>query len=198
RANVYPTREYLARGLGEGVPKGCRHCPAEWETCAHIISYCPAVQDARIRRHNVLCGLLAEEAKKLGWEIFIEPHLRGQDNEFLKPDLIVVKEGRARVVDVTVRFESNLSTLGDAAGEKVRKYQHLDEQVRSLTRAGEVQFLGFPLGARGKWYAGNDTLLADLGLSGSRMKKIARLFSRRALLSSVDILHIFASKGKMC
>lgn len=50
RANVYPTREFLARGRQDTQIKFCWHCQAENETCSCIIGYCPAVQDARIKR----------------------------------------------------------------------------------------------------------------------------------------------------
>ncbi|KGL72574.1 hypothetical protein N309_04077, partial [Tinamus guttatus] len=160
-ANVYPTREFLVRGLGEGAPRGCRHCPAEWESCSHIIRYCPAVQEARIRRHNDICSVLAEEAKELGWVIYIEPHLRDNTNELFKPDLVLVKGSCAKVEDVTTRYESGLTTWSDAAAEKARKYQHLAGEVRALTSATNVDFLGFPIGTRGKWYIGNNGLLSD-------------------------------------
>ncbi|KGL84226.1 hypothetical protein N309_01748, partial [Tinamus guttatus] len=195
-ANVYPTRDFLACGLGEGASRGCRHCPLEWESCSHIIGYCPAVQEARIKRHNDICGVLAEEARKIGWEIYIEPHLRDSTNELFKPDLILVKGSCAKVVDVTVCYGSGITTLSDAAAEKARKYQHLAGEVRVLTSAMEIEFLGFPVGARGKWYVGNDRLLSDTGLSTSRCKWIARVLSQRALLSLVDIIHIFVSRGR--
>ncbi|KGL81735.1 hypothetical protein N309_13020, partial [Tinamus guttatus] len=169
---------------------------AELETCAHIIGYCPAVQEARIKRHNILCSLLAKEAQGLGWVVYLEPHLRDKSKELFKPDLVLVKGIRAIVVDVTVRYESGLSTLNDAAAEKVGKYKHPVEEVRALTSVSEVEFVGFPLGARGKWYNGNEKLLTDLGLSPSCLRRIARILSQRALLSSVDIIHIFASRAR--
>ncbi|KGL83141.1 hypothetical protein N309_05172, partial [Tinamus guttatus] len=180
-ANVYPTREFLARGLDEGASRGCRHCPAECETCAHIIGYCPAVQEAQIKRHNKLCSLLAKEAQELGWIVYLEPHLSDSNNELFKPDLVLVKGVRAIVVDITVRYESGLTTLSDTAAEKVGKYKHLVEEVRALTSTSEIEFVGFPIGARGKWYSGNERLLTDLGLSSSHMKRIARVFSHTAL-----------------
>ena len=94
----------------------------------------------------------------------------------------------------------NLSTdlllcqLGE--GKEGFKYKNSSVQVKELTRAGEVEFLGFPIGTRGKWYKAIDGFLADLGLSSSHQMRLARLFSQRALLASVDILHIFTSKGK--
>ncbi|KFR02577.1 hypothetical protein Y956_09711, partial [Nipponia nippon] len=160
------------------------------------LGYCPVVQEARIKRHNYLCELLMVEAKKKDWVVFQEPLLRDTQNELYKPDLIFIKEQQALVVDVTVRFESRQTSLLDAAVEKVRKYQHLKEQIRELTNASDIKFVGFPLGARGKWHQGNYELLKDLGLSGSRQEKVARRLSKRALFSSVDIIHIFVSQAR--
>ncbi|KFP15231.1 hypothetical protein Z169_15067, partial [Egretta garzetta] len=163
----------------------------------HIIGYCPAVQEARIKRHKQLCELLVEEAKKKEWVVFLEPLLRDDNNELYKPDLIFVKESQALVVDVTVRYESKLTSLKDAAAEKVKKYQHLKNQVQELTNTSTIKFLGFPIGARGKWHPDNYDVLKELGLSGSRQEKVARRLSNRALFSSVDIVHMFASKARV-
>ncbi|KAF1456902.1 hypothetical protein FQV24_0000332, partial [Spheniscus mendiculus] len=184
RANVYPTREFLARGRQDIQVKICQHCQAESETCSCIIGYWPAVQEARIKRHNQLYDL-----------VFHKPLLRDHQNELYKPDLKCVKGGQALVVDITIRYKSKLS-LADAAAEKVRKYQHLREQVQEVTNADNIEFVGFPIealvcGMWGKWYGGNYRLLSDLGLSKTQQEKVARLFSRRALFTSVDIVHIF-------
>ena len=56
--------------------------------------------------------------------------------------------------------------------------------------------MGFPLGARGKWHQGNYELLGELGLSSSRQEKVARRLSNRALFTSVDTVHIFASQSR--
>ncbi|KAM7020649.1 mitochondrial enolase superfamily member 1 [Acridotheres tristis] len=199
RANVYPTREFLARGRQDKYIKSCRHCDADIETSAHIIGNCPVTQDARIKRHNHICEVLLEEAKKKDWVVFKEPHIRDTNKELHKPDLIFVKDDRALVVDVTVRYEAAKTTLEEAAAEKVNKYKHLETEVRNLTNAKDVVFMGFPLGARGKWHPGNFELLEALGLCKSRQEKIARTLSKTALLSSVDIVHMFASRArKVC
>jgi len=124
RANVYPTREFLATGRKDNQLKSCQHCGADTENCSRIISYCPAVQDARIKRHNYLCELLVKEAKKKEWVIFQEPLLRDDNNELYKSDLVFVKGDQALVVDITVRYESKSTSLADAATEKIKKYQH--------------------------------------------------------------------------
>lgn len=102
--NVYLTREFLTRGIPEG-PKTCRDCHLAVESCSHILGQCPAVQGARIDRHNKMCALLAVEAMEHGWEVHEESHFRTETGELRKPDLVVVKGNCALVIDVTVRFE---------------------------------------------------------------------------------------------
>lgn len=198
RANVYPTREFLARGRQDKHIKACRHCKADNETCAHIIGNCPATQDARIKRHNYICEVLSREAKKKDWVVFQEPHLRDNNKELYKPDLVLVKDARAFVVDVTVRYESAKTSLEEAAAEKVDKYKHLEKEIQELTNAKDIVFVGFPLGARGKWYHNNFELLEALGLSRTRQEKTARTLTSIALTSSVDIVHMFASRSRNC
>ncbi|NXU26030.1 PO24 protein, partial [Thalassarche chlororhynchos] len=193
RVNSYPMREFLARGRKDTQIKNCRHCQPESESCSYIIGYCPAVQDARIKRHNQLCELSAEEAKKKEWVIFQEPLLKDHQNELYKPGLIFVKGGQAFVVDLTVRYESKPSSFADAVAEKVRKYQEVKEKVQEVTNASNIKFIGFPIGAHGKWYEGNYGLLAELGVSSSRQEKVARCLSNRALFTSVDTVHICES-----
>lgn len=56
--------------------------------------------------------------------------------------------------------------------------------------------MGFPVGAQGKWYKKNSELLLALGFSKKRQEKTARALASTELLSSVDIVHMFASKAQ--
>ncbi|KFP37134.1 hypothetical protein N324_00130, partial [Chlamydotis macqueenii] len=196
RANVCPTREFLAGGRQEAQIKSCQHCLADNESCPHVIGYCPTVQDARIKRHNQLCESLANEDKKKDWIIFNECLLKSGQNELYKPDLIFVKDNQALVVDIIIRYESKIASLVDAANEKVKKYEHLKIQIQELTNCENIKFYGFPIGARGKWHQDNYELLTELVFSSSRREKVARQMSNRALFTSVDIMHIFMSKPR--
>jgi len=104
--NIYPTREFLARGRKDNQLKSFQHCGADKENSSHIISYCPAVQDARIKRHNYLCEPLANEVKKKEWVVFQEPLLKDNSNELYKPDLVFVRCDQALVVDITAIYEN--------------------------------------------------------------------------------------------
>lgn len=111
-----------------------------------------------------------------------------------KPDLVFVKENKAFVVDVTVRYEHIKSSLKDAADEKVKKYQCLLPYITELTNAADIEFIGFLVGAWGKWYPKNSKLLSALDLSKTRLEKTAGSLASRALHYSVDIVHMFVSK----
>uniref|UniRef100_A0A8C5JJ73 Reverse transcriptase n=1 Tax=Junco hyemalis TaxID=40217 RepID=A0A8C5JJ73_JUNHY len=196
RANVYPTREFLARGRHENFVQSCRHCGATLETTAHIVGNCATTQEARIKRHNAICEALSEVAKREGWIVYEEPHLRDEVNELFKPDLIFVKGSKAVVVDVTVRYEHSDTSLKEAASEKARKYQRLQKQIEELTNVKDIEYVGFPMGARGKWYGKNTELLTALGLSKTRLERTARALASKVLFASVDIVHLFVSKAR--
>ncbi|TRZ23931.1 hypothetical protein HGM15179_003202 [Zosterops borbonicus] len=176
-----------------------------WEGMCHNIkileTFCDltglqtqVTQDTRIKRHSSICETLSNEAKRENWTVYQEPHLRDDKNELYKPDLILVKGNKAFVVDVTVRYEHNNLSLKEAATEKAKKYQGLLLQMKELTNTEAVEFVGFPLGARGKWFEKNSKLLLALGLSKARLGRVARALASRVLFSSMDIVHIFASK----
>lgn len=52
----------------------------------------------------------------------------------------------------------------------------------------------FPTEARGKWHDEKSELILALGLSKMKLGKIAQALPPRALLSSVDIVHMFVNK----
>ena len=66
--------------------------------------------------------MLVEEAKKEDWIVFQEPLLRDEQNKLFKSDLVFVKDHQALVVNLTVRYESKLTSLVDTAAENIKKY----------------------------------------------------------------------------
>lgn len=109
-------------------------------------------------------------------------------------DLVLIQGSEALVIDVTVRFESGSNTLRDAANAKVWYYSPHKEQIAQALGIKDVQIYGFPLGARGLWYRGNEHVLITLGMGSTRVRSFARLTSRRALLYSLDILNSFSKE----
>ncbi|KAL0149387.1 hypothetical protein M9458_055308 [Cirrhinus mrigala] len=192
RAGVYPTLEFRYRGRGKTVA-GCRRCSQGLESCSHILGQCPAVQGARIARHNKLCRLLAAEAEGLGWEVHREWPFSTPQGDSRRLDLVLVRDSLALVVDITVRYEFAPDTLACAGRQKVEYYGPYKNVIARKLGVSEVQVYGFPLGARGLWFAENDKVLKVMGLSEARARSFSRLLSRRTILYSVDILRGFAS-----
>lgn len=139
--------------------------------------------------------MLSNKAKKEDWTVFQEPHVRDDNGEMYKPDLIFVREKQALVMEVTIKCECTEASLQEAATGKVRKYQHLHEHIQELANAGDTKFGGFPAGEWRKWFYGTNELLEALGLSKTWLEKTAWALASRALLTSADTVHIFASKA---
>lgn len=190
RTSVYPTLEFQCRGRSKTVA-ACRRCSHRLESSSHILGQCPAMQGARIARHNKLCRLLGAEAGVLGWEVRREWAFGTPSGDLRRLDLVLIRDSLALAIDVTVRYEYAPDSLTSAGKAKVDYYgPHKDTMARELG-VEEVQVYGFPLGARGLWPAFNDQLLKAMGLSKARVKSFSRLLSRRTLLYSVDILRSF-------
>lgn len=81
------------------------------ETIGHVSGHCPSVKKYRIKRHNVIAYVLAEKSKQLDWLVSTEPKIKDAEHRVWKPDLIMVKESRAVVIDPTVVFENGNTLL---------------------------------------------------------------------------------------
>jgi hypothetical protein len=195
RANVYPTREALVRGRNKEGAR-CRRCDHQLETTSHILGKCPGVKAARLRRHDLICGLLAEEATGLGWSVTKELRVRTAEGRLRIPDLIFVKGRLGVVADVTVRFERNSGSLERGRREKVDKYLPIAPIIAKQFKLSRVLVYGFPMGGRGKWPTSNFELLQTLGIGRARSVRLAKLISRRTLLYSLDILKAFGLENR--
>lgn len=84
----------------------CRKCKTCNETLAHVLGQCIYTKAQRIRRHDEIRDAVSKKmaAMKEGVKI-IEESLVPTPTGNLKPDLVVVNQGRVHVVDITVRHE---------------------------------------------------------------------------------------------
>ena len=104
----------------------------------------------RIARHNAICDLLKEKAKERGASCIEEPHINTSSG-LRKPDLILFKNNRARIVDISIVNEI-YEARGDDEGErhvvdlkwhydhKVAKYstEEIFRKVRDATGCEEI------------------------------------------------------------
>uniref|UniRef100_A0A3B3U912 Reverse transcriptase domain-containing protein n=1 Tax=Poecilia latipinna TaxID=48699 RepID=A0A3B3U912_9TELE len=169
----------------------CRACGRGWEGIIHVVSQCKFFKKNRMANHNIICGMLAVIGRTLGWVVKQEKRITCPHLGTAVPDLIMLKNGKGLVVDVAVCFEMKPATLRRRAEAKVSKYGKFAPVVCNMFGLANVKTFGFPLGARGKWYEGNSSVLREMGLPRSRIKAMAKLFSVTAIRGSTKILKIF-------
>ncbi len=182
RTSTFPVKAILARGR-RNLNKSCRLCGYVTETQAHVVPACPQLKDARIKRHNQVCDLLARAAERAGWNYMQEPRVRGPDGRVLKPDLVFHKDTKMVVVDPTIRYEQEDETLSEGCRDKADKYNVIRTELCAITGAADFVCLGLCLGARGSWTQKNDQFFKALGLRAS----LRSTFVNKAILSTLDL-----------
>ncbi|GCC32508.1 hypothetical protein chiPu_0010969 [Chiloscyllium punctatum] len=95
------------------------------------------MKNARIKCHNKIADQLQKQVSKYGWTSYVEPRLFAKDSSLWKPDLILRKDQKIAVVDVTLRYENASKALETAWREKQEKYKHLNAEEGFLL--GEIK-----------------------------------------------------------
>ncbi|KAK7881408.1 hypothetical protein WMY93_029817 [Mugilogobius chulae] len=70
-------------------------------------------------------------------------------------------------------------------------YARFKDGGLSILKLEMVHFVGFPMGARGKWHPGNGFPLELLGLSGTEISQKAETFSKLALTGTVRLCRLY-------
>ncbi|CAH2021857.1 unnamed protein product, partial [Acanthoscelides obtectus] len=188
RTNTYGNRTTLIRAGHDHLSHLCRVCENRPESLSHIIGGCPELKPRVIKRHDEIGNLVESEVskKRRNLELLRESTFR-VSNGMLKPDLVVVDQGRAQVVDYTVRYEGT-NTLKEAHEEKVAKYSILENPLRDIFGDVEVEVIPIVIGARG---ALPRTTVNGLRRLGIYSKSLCRTLSMIALRSSIEMANDF-------
>ena len=136
--------------------KACRRCGYEKETLPHVINHCMRYSQLYTRRHNAVVNRVKKAAQSKYTVLAENEAVVGT----LRPDLVIVRNGSATVIDVTIPFENRLEALAEARRVKCEKYQPLAEALS--TRSTNVSVEAFVVGSLGSWDKGNDTLMKML------------------------------------
>ena len=100
RTNTYGTRAALRRAKKD-VDINCRRCGVQVETLEHILGLCTHIKNKRMKRHDEVCELIANNVSK-EYVIFKEPEIE-INGDRRKPDMVIKDHEKVYVVDVTVR-----------------------------------------------------------------------------------------------
>jgi hypothetical protein len=183
RTNTLGTRNVLA-GADKKIDVVSRRCRAQPEILGHILGLCQYTKDLRIKRHDEVKLILADNVRRSN-EVFVEPTLKVGGN-LLKPDLVDKNGELILVVDVTVHYE-NKDYLSKAEKEKVDKnlpcLKHLKEKF-NISR-GEV--LPVVLSTRGAITPNTENNLKLMGISKREIKTILM----NILRSSIEMCNVF-------
>ncbi|KRX71275.1 Retrovirus-related Pol polyprotein from type-1 retrotransposable element [Trichinella sp. T6] len=110
--------------------KHCGHLSGHRETAAHISQKCPTTQATIIQRHKKIVNLVGDRAKREGFAVHVEPAIKSEDAVY-KPDLVLVKDNTAHILDVAVPWEKG-TTMHEKHERKISKYTILTKDVKAL------------------------------------------------------------------
>jgi hypothetical protein len=157
-------------------PQAARRCRAgclKQETLSHILQNCPLVHWKRIHRHNYVVKRLTEASRKKGWQVQVEPHIRGSDGILYKPDILLIKQEELIVTDVGINWEGSIP-LSVQFDNKKSRYS-VDGFINSLLSRypnKTISIIPVIVGARGGWCQQNISFVAKTNLSNKDIENI--------------------------
>ena len=141
---------------------------------------------ARPAAANHIVNLLKEKLVK-DYAVTIEPRLMGPQGDTLIPDMVAVKDRKATIIDPTVIYENNSTSVKIDNSEKIRKYSQLADQIRQIYGLESDTVRGFAVGVRGGWCSENSKTLKDLGVTD---RGFPSLLCRYALRGTITMLRL--------
>uniref|UniRef100_A0A8C7YCS3 ribonuclease H n=1 Tax=Oryzias sinensis TaxID=183150 RepID=A0A8C7YCS3_9TELE len=187
RAGILNTKVRKSRGGRCQNDLKCRGSCGHHESLSHVIQSCQVTNDARCQRHNFLVSALSKSLAKRGYKVLVEPRIP-TNGTFIKPDLVIIKDRIAQVIDVTVTDESKME-FGHQI--KIDKYgsepNHtaIDNYLKQNGFNHDVlQHMPFVVNLRGLIYKKSLSHLHSCGLTNRDM-------SRLCLMTIVGSLKIY-------
>ena len=160
--------------------RSCRRCGYEMETLPHVINHCMTYAAVMTRRHNAIVSRVRKAASKRYTVLSENEAVNGN----LRPDLVLVKNNNAIIIDVTVPFENRMDAFCEAREGKKQKYENLAQALR--TKYAEVKVDAIVVGSLGAWDPDNDILMKKL-CSRSYLKLFKKLCVSDTIKYSRDI-----------
>jgi hypothetical protein len=169
----------------------CRKCKACNETLAHELGQCVYTKVQRIRRHDDIRDFVSKKLASMKGKVqIIEEALIPTQTGNLKPDLVVVSQGRVHVVDVTVRHEDT-GYLEEGHRSKVEKYIPLLDVLAGQLNVERGRVLPIVVGTRGSMPKATIDSLREMNYNDRGSCITISLLSPR---TSIEIYHTFMDK----
>ena len=136
--------------------KSCRRCGYESETLPHVINHCMRYAEIITRRHNAIVSRVKKAAQQRFTILAENEAVVGN----LRPDLILVKNNKASIIDITIPFDNRMGAFEEARRAKEEKYAGLAEALH--TRYSTVEVDAIVVGSLGSWDPANDRIMKRL------------------------------------
>lgn len=163
RSNSIPTRKRVARGRRR-KPTTCRAGCRQVETLQHVVQMCERTHYGRILRHDRVVDLLHDGLVQQGYVGNKEKVFR-TSQEIHKPDLIMLKNNTAYVVDIQI---VKCNDLENDHVLKVRKYSEageLEGLIKAKYRVENVKYEACTISYKGIWSKKSADSLMELGVT---------------------------------
>jgi len=108
-----------------------------------------------LARHNSAVTRLKKAASSR-CEILFENQVCGSGG--LRPDLVIKKDKKIYIIDVSIPFDNRINAFKVSADERLVRYKQTSEELASMYDV-ETTVIPFIVGALGSWHPPNDELL---------------------------------------
>ena len=172
-SGTIPTKINKTRGNADQSRKKCRWCKQTAETDMHILSSCTINKDAISKRHDAVCDKLGKILKDRKFDVTREK-VWMVGNERMKPDLVVKKDRKAYILDVTIPYEKYEKYLKDREMGKEQKYNKM-KRMKEDMNVDEIYIKGIVFGSMGTTPKSTRKRLKNLGVTDTELEQIQML-----------------------
>nr|ACJ71597.1 reverse transcriptase [Rhynchosciara americana] len=168
RTNSVPTKVRTARGRPQ-KETSCRGGCKSTETLQHVVQQCHRTHGGRTLRHDRIVGLLQHELRR-DYNVLAKQELKTGIG-LRKPDLVLIKDDTAHIVDVQV---ARCSKLNESHVRKRSKYdkKEIEVEVKSRYRVSKVMYEACTISYKGIWDKQSVMSMRRLGVSEYCLFKI--------------------------
>ncbi|KDR10762.1 hypothetical protein L798_15393, partial [Zootermopsis nevadensis] len=150
------------------------------ETLPHVINHCMRYSDLMTRQHNSVVSRVKKAAEGKFTIVTENEAVQGH----LRPDLIIAKDNKAMIIDITIPFENRIEAMKEARQWKIEKYKDLARAMSG--RFEEVDVDAIILGSLGSWNPENDKVMKTM-CSRKYMYLFKKLYVSDVIRYSRDI-----------
>jgi hypothetical protein len=184
RTNTAPTKIAL-QGEHPRVDVSCRMCKSLPETLGHV-GQCTATKEVRIRRHDEVVDIVVNRLSQ-DKEVTTVKEPKLHTEAVAKPDILVKRNDRVFVVDVTICHDYS-DSMKNGRREKLEKYNKIVPLCCELLGASQGLVVPIAVGSRG---AMNKQTQEDLHTNGIIDRRTLLTISLTSLRNTIEIFHQF-------